>query len=766
MKLSRRCFLSFVIGGAAGTALSPLPWKLTDDIAIWSQNWPWTPVPPDGAYSYTPSTCTLCPGHCAIQVRKVDNRAVKIEGRGEKGPAGGICPLGLSGLQLLYGPTRIQAPLQRVGDRGAGHWRTLTWAQAIDAVVTKLAEIRAKGTPQALAAIAPTDQGTVAQLLQRLLTAYGSPNFLRMPSADDSAEAALRLTTGTDAYTVADLDKTDFILSFGCALMDGYGAPVQTIRAVTRMRERKGTLVQIEPRLSNTAAKADTWLAAQPGSEADLALAMAHVIIGQGRFDARFAMDRIDGFDGFARMVRDKYAPRNVAQTTGIDAETITRTALAFADARRPVALHGRGKGEMPGSLKEALAVQILNALVGNIDQPGGMQIHPAANGYIQWPAVASDAVASAGMGAGRLDEAGGSRFPHVRHLMHRFIERIDQDPDAVQALLVAEANPCHNLPDSDKVKAALGKIPFVVSFSSFMDETAMQSDLILPSHLYLERYEDVPVTRGGAKPTIRLCRPVVAPLYKTQHPGDTILRIAKALPAPVAAAFPWRDYETCLRDTLAHRWSAMDSKGFWIEKPVAAAPVAAAAAVETTNHNGPEEGVPAAADAPAAPAAATAQARRLALLNDDLSAVLMADNATLSDEAGHPLTLVPFDSIRTASGYAGDPPFMVKIVEDTVLKEQDGCVEINPTTAAQAGLREGQGALLSTPVGQARVRIHLSEGIMPGLLALPRGMGHTAYDAYLSGKGVNINQLIGSVQDPASGLDAVWGIRAKLTKA
>jgi hypothetical protein len=62
MKLSRRCFLSLVVGGAAGTALTPLPWKITDDLSIWSQNWPWTPVPPDGAGTYVDSTCTLCPG--------------------------------------------------------------------------------------------------------------------------------------------------------------------------------------------------------------------------------------------------------------------------------------------------------------------------------------------------------------------------------------------------------------------------------------------------------------------------------------------------------------------------------------------------------------------------------------------------------------------------------------------------------------------------------------------------------------------------------
>jgi len=64
MKICRRSFLSFLIGGAAGTTLSPLPWKITDDLSIWTQMWPWTPVPEDGEISYVNSVCTLCPGGC------------------------------------------------------------------------------------------------------------------------------------------------------------------------------------------------------------------------------------------------------------------------------------------------------------------------------------------------------------------------------------------------------------------------------------------------------------------------------------------------------------------------------------------------------------------------------------------------------------------------------------------------------------------------------------------------------------------------------
>ena len=119
MKIGRRGFLSFVIGGAAGTALSPLPWKLTDDSSIWTQMWPWTPVPKDGEVSYVNSVCTLCPGRCGITVRKIEDRAVKIEGmKGHPVNDGGACLLGLSGLQLLYGPTRVKSPLTRIGERG------------------------------------------------------------------------------------------------------------------------------------------------------------------------------------------------------------------------------------------------------------------------------------------------------------------------------------------------------------------------------------------------------------------------------------------------------------------------------------------------------------------------------------------------------------------------------------------------------------------------------------------------------------------------
>jgi anaerobic selenocysteine-containing dehydrogenase len=729
MKLSRRCFLSLAAGGAAGTALSPLPWKLLDDSSIWSQNWPWTPVPPDGESTYTASTCTLCPGGCGISVRKIDDRAVKIEGaQGHPLNDGGVCMLGLSGLQLLYGPNRVQAPLKRIGERGQGKWQTISWKQAIREVGDKLGKIRSNGDPQSVACIAPNDTGTVGQLLQRLMTAYGSPNFFRMPSIQDAYEAALFMTQGALGYAGVDIENADFIISFGSAILDGYGSPVRMFRANSKLKEMGGKVVQVEPRLSNTAAKADKWLAVKPGAEADLALAMAHVMIAEDVVDHNFIESSIEGFEAFARMAEEKYAPQAVAEKIGLDAKTIKAVALDFAAAQKPLAIFGKGKGQTPGSLKEALAVHALNALVGNINAKGGVQAIGKYD-YISWPEIETDSVAAAGLQTARLDGAGTSEFPHTRYMAHR----LPQAAESIQALLLAETNPCFSLPDSKAVEAALDKIPFVVSFSSFMDETAMKADLILPNHIYLERLEDVPVCAGISQPLVGLCRPVVDPLYNTQHVGDSILQIAKALPGPVRDAFPWADYHTCLKETLQSQWKSLEANGYWA----------------ASNQNQRAFETP---------------SGKFVLMNVDLGAVYLADNMAMQGKGNDfPLTLIPYDSIRLASRYVGDPPFMLKTVSDAVVKGPHVYVEINPETAAKLGLAHGQIAKLKTPVGEADVGIHYEEGIMPDVVAIPRGLGHTAYGPFLSGKGANANQLIGPVEDPASGLDAAWGIGAKL---
>ncbi len=740
MKIGRRDFLSFVIGGAAGTALSPLPWKLMDDASIWTQMWPWTPVPENGEASYVNSVCTLCPGRCGITVRKIGDRAVKIEGM-KKYPVndGGVCLLGLSGLQLLYGPWRIKGPLKRSGKRGQGEWERISWKEAISKIVEKLGELRKKGRPQSLGVISGSDRGTVSRLFERFLTAYGSPNFFRMATVRDSYELALDIMQGVQALPGFDFENADFILSFGSDILEGWGAPGRMMRINSVWKSSGVKVIQIEPRLSNTAAKSDKWIPINPGTEAALAMGLSHVIIKELLYDNGFISNETNRFDDWKQLVIDKYSPGSVAAITGIDAETIVALARRFANASKPIAICGRGDGTHPVSLTECMAVHALNALTGNINKKGGIFAVTDPD-YIHWPEIEMDATAAVGMQHDRLDGAGNRKYRHSRYLLNRLPESILSGARyPLEALFITEANPLYTLTDTQDTGKAFEKIPFIVSFSSYMDETARHADLILPNHMYLERYEDVPMPFGMIQQAVGLARPVVEPQLDTKHVGDVIIESAKGLGGSVAKSFPWKTYYSCLKETLGEKWQSMVVNGFWSGSK--SMNQALKTSFDTISGKfefvDPNTG-----------------------LKPQFKPVRIQ-----GDERQYPLLLMPYDSIRLAHGYIGDPPFMVKTVEDIVLKHNDVFVEVNPKTARAAGLDDGQHALLGTPLGTGKVRVHLFEGIMPGIVALPRGLGHTAYDDYLAGKGINVNTLIGPVEDPDSGMNAAWGIRAKLSK-
>ncbi len=734
MKIDRRSFLAFGVGGAAGTALSPLPWKLADDSAIWSQMWHWVPVPPDGKVETKHSTCMLCPGGCGITVRKIDNRPIKIEGReGHPISQGGLCPLGAAGLQYLYGPSRIKTPLKRVGNRGEGHFKPVSWEAGLTELAEKLGVLRAEGRPQGAVWMSGNGRGTVVELIKRFLTAYGSPNFIGPATAQTAVEAAATLMSGKNGRVAFDVENADFILSFGSDLLDGWGSPVQMFRAFGSREERQTKIVQIDYRLSNTAAKADQFIAVNPGTEGALAFGVVHQIITENGFNPTYVSQFANGFDALKQKVTADFTPDKVAGITGVSTEMIAEMAKKFAAAKRPLAVCGRGQGAVAGALNDTVAVMALNALVGNINAEGGIHLLPD-QGYITWPDPEMDEIAEKGVATPRADgiAQADNGSPYLPHRLFS-----GQAP-AVELLLLSDANPLYTLKDTTSVLASMEKIPYIASFSSFMDESAQQADLILPNHIYLERYEDVPAPSGTTKPYVGLAQPVLPPEYDTRYLGDVIIDLAGRLNGTIAGSFEWENYEACLKATLGWKWNGMEKDGFW-----------------TDNHYVTSGWGTIAGTTPG----------RLEL-RPVQSDTIWEKVEPEGDSGGFPLLLVPYDSIRLARGDLGNPPFVTKTVSETVLIENDLLVEINPATADEIGLKEGAKGVITTPKGEAKVRIHRFNGIKPGIIAMPTGLGHTAFDEYLAGKGVNINRLMATVEDPATGFDAAWGIRAKLSKA
>lgn len=778
MELNRRNFIKFLVGGVAGIHATPLPWKLTDDIAIWTQNWPWVPVPPVGEFTEAASVCTLCPGGCGITLRRVDERGVKIEGRTDfPVNPGGICPVGMGVLQLVYDrDLRFPGPMKRVGPRGSGQFAVIGWDEALQILAGRMQALRANGTPQAVAALDGTrEETTVSALLQRLLRAYGSPNHLRLPTLEETYALSTARMFGQAGPMAYDLENADYILSFGSGLLEGWGSPGRVLNAWGLWHPEPGkstaTIVQVESRASNTASKADLWIPVKPGAEITLALALAHVIIGEALYHREFVEAHCAGFGAFKDLVMKRFDPAGVAPAIGLSAERIVSLARAFARAGKPLALYGKGKSTLNGSLHESMAVLALNALVGNINQPGGILVQQPLP-LKPLPDFEPDDAARRGLASGRLDRGleADSLPAHTR--WDRFAEAVGEDPGRgpIQLLVVLGGNPAYTLPGGLDVQEALKRIPFIVSFSPFRDETAYLADLILPDHVFLEKRDEIVWPVGLQYPLYGLSRPVVGPVYDTRHAGDVLLQLAARLGEGVKKAFPWTSFE----EILAYRAQGLFQAGggrvrfdpghpVWEMQRSGAGGESDFDSFEQMWEQLLETGLwyrPRHAYRNWDRIFKTASGR-FEFAADDLAKAL----AAAPEPAGGDLQLVPYDVINVAGYGVPSPPFVKKTLSDRQLLANDSFLELNPATAAKLGVREGDRVRVTTRAGRAQVRITLFEGAMPGVGYILRGLGHTAYDEFWQGNGVNADALIEPGLDPLSGHPAWWQCPAKIKK-
>jgi anaerobic selenocysteine-containing dehydrogenase len=409
------------------------------------------------------------------------------------------------------------------------------------------------------------------------------------------------------------------------------------------------------------------------------------------------------------------------------------------------------------------------------------------------WQAVEYDRVAAGGHGRQRLDLAGTPRYPFTRSLLHQFADAINRAPvSPIDTLLVCSANPAYTIPQSQALIKAISKIPLVVSFSPFRDETSMMADLILPDHTHLEKMVDIVWPTGIQYPLYALSKPVVEPVFRTRHSGDVVISLAKSIGGPVGSSFGW----SCFEEALKARVRGLYDWGRGKTSRDKSEPASAYSSFESFWEDITERGSWYIPSGPAGrwPEVFHTPSRRFEFYSTNIEKALKhysegkSSDDVLSefgisaqgdevymphyerpesraDEREYPLVLLPVELINLASGWIANPPFMNKTVFDHQLKEDDLCVEVNPDTASKYGLREGSRAVLASPAGQLTVSIHFFAGAMPDVVFIPLGLGHTAYDGYLKGKGVNPHEIIDCVEDPVSGHPVWWDTRVRVVK-
>ncbi len=474
------------------------------------------------------SSCEMCRNQCPIAVKVKDGKVCKIEGHPNDAAFGGvICARGNAGPSLLYDPQRIKKPMIRIGERGEGKFKEVSWDEAYTYIADKLYNVKDQYGGEAIALA--SRKGPHDWFFRSIGKALGSPNvFSHEATCPMTRSVALETTFGNEAIA-ADYANTKYLISIGRNWFEGIH--VAQTRAVSKALSNGAKLVVLDPRFSVTASKGE-WLPIKGTTDLAFVMAMANIMIRENLYDQAFISQYAEGFDKWAEEVKDK-TPEWAEQETGISKEKIIRITREFAAAKPKAILDfGWRTAYTPNDYQLRRAILIVNMMIGNLEVPGGYYTTKPANFLKSYP---DQAAYAKGLGSvaqpsfpkaskGRIDGTGvkgtpGQIIPTYDGAVGKIAESIlTEEPYAIRAWLVHRFNPYISLTGSTKMIEAFKKLDLLVTCDVYMTDTAYFSDVVLPECTYLERYEPI-FDMSGLTPKYVIRQPAVPLVYPDTKP-------------------------------------------------------------------------------------------------------------------------------------------------------------------------------------------------------------------------------------------------------
>lgn len=499
-------------------------------------------------YSYLSGTerdavatvCAMCPSRCAAVAYKDGDYVVKIEGQpASQRTAGVICAKGQAGVTQVYDPDRILHPMKRVGKRGEGNWQKISWDDALDELTDRLQKLRDEGHPEKFM----FNHGWISASADRLINKVFLPSFGTTTIANSSClgqrTTAHMLTWGA-TFDSWDFDNTRYILNFGSNVVEAHTNHVALARRLAiALTDRNLKMVTFDVRLSNTAAKSHRWIQLRPGTDVAVVLAMCHVVmnedlyLGQGEEFIMFCQVSPDPGASIEDKVAalkehlDPYTPEWAEEISGVDAELIRSIAIEFAQARPGCIISSRGATAQFNGVEAERAIQMLAAITGNIDNPGGRCI--AVLPDWRYPTGPENKPEARSLDI--LHGYEGDAVLPIHIANHQVLSMIkDGSRGRPEVFLWYNYNPVFSNANSRENMEILkdeSLLPYTVAVTPFYDESASLADLILPDTVYLEQFD----FEDGISPTqiAEYCirQPVVEPQGEARDFKDVCCELA-----------------------------------------------------------------------------------------------------------------------------------------------------------------------------------------------------------------------------------------------
>jgi len=486
--------------------------------------------------------CEMCVNKCAAIARVEDGIVTKLDPNPRFPKSRNmLCPRGNAGIQALYDPDRLKYPLVRIGRKGEGKFKRVTWDEAYEAIwrgtehFPGMQKILEEEKDNRSTFLFCAGEGMAEHTFKQFYAAFGSANWLNHASLClQTVVSGYGVTIG--GYATADLENAEYVIMAGANRAEAIVTP-DTMDGFKRTKGRGAKLIYVDPRFTHTAAKADKWLAINPGTDLAFVLALTFVVLNEERYDAAYVSENLQGFETYKQSVLSHgYTPEWAEEITGIKAEDIYEIAREFmAHAPKAIYYPGRRSTFAANDFQLRRATAIFQALGGGIDTKGGLVFgkklklgeHEAVE-----PLYA------------QAQESIGSSWIVWRE---KFLK--GETPYPVRGAFIYKHNPMQNTPNSAKTAKMLEKMELVVAIDTMPSDTVMYADVVLPECTYLERTDPVK-SFGGVEPSIAQRNKAVEPLFETKPVIEILRGLTQKIAKPLFEIT--KKYDEDVQDELA----------------------------------------------------------------------------------------------------------------------------------------------------------------------------------------------------------------------
>jgi thiosulfate reductase/polysulfide reductase chain A len=523
-----------------------------------------------------PTTCEQCPAGCGIIAYLDGDRLVQILGNpNHPNNRGGICAKGIAAINLVNDTERLFHPLKRTGARGSGAFTQISWDEAYSTLSDRIREMMEEGRISEFV----IDKGQDDSLLDRFLASLGASRVIdRHILKNLNRRAALTSMVGSPAL-LEDVGNSRTVLNFGANPFSNHDLFISFARRLVHARVEKGAkLITFDVRLSETAAKSDAWYPTKAGTDGIVALAMARTIVDKGLADSNFIENKTDFTLSNLKSLLDPYSPQSAERESGVNASDIERLAIDFATQKPSVAIIGGGITDHENGTQNARCISLLNWLVGNLEQEGGLF-------FPRLPGRQSD------------KEKQSQLIPSNRGNTIRGIQELEQTKARIDTYFAYLSNPAYSEPDCQSAARLLNNdkaVSFLVVMDTHLTETAMLADVVLPAATYLEGWGLNSAPSLNGIPILNLRQPVVSllsparalrspafdvgkllepsfqPMGEAVEIGNMCLELARRIGGNVSNKFPFQDtQEYVLKEIRGYGiqggLESLKENGFWV---------------------------------------------------------------------------------------------------------------------------------------------------------------------------------------------------------